>query len=312
MVRHTVLVTGANGFVGSALVKFLVATVSYSVRTATRDAVSSRSEVRAFAVGDIDGATNWSAALDDTDIVVHLAARVHVMRDTATNSMAEFRRVNVQGTLALAEQAALSGVTRFVFLSSIKVNGEEGAFSESDIPAPLDDYGISKLEAENGLRKIALRTGLQVIIIRPPLVYGPGVKANFRSLLRMVTRGVPLPLAAVHNKRSFVSVDNLVAFIGATLTHPQAANETFLISDGHDLSTPELIQGMARAANRTARMFSVPVSLLQAAATLTGRRDMLQRLVGSLTVDINKARNQLGFTPPVTVSEGLRRTAAER
>ena len=258
--------------------------------------------------------TDWSRALTGVSVVVHAAARVHVMVDAATDPLAEFRRVNVQGTLHVARQAAAAGVRRFVFVSSVKVNGEATKlgvpFSAEDVPAPLDPYGVSKMEAEQGLRQIAAETGMAVVIIRPPLVYGPGVKANFAALMRAVQRGWPLPLGAVHNQRSLVALDNLVDFIVTCLAHPQAANQTFLVSDGQDLSTTELVLGLARAAGVSARLLPVPVWALQAGAALLGKRDAVQRLCGNLQVDISKAHNLLGWLPPVSVAEGLRRAVA--
>ncbi|MEP6763622.1 MAG: SDR family oxidoreductase [Gemmatimonadaceae bacterium] len=308
--RKIVLVTGANGFVGTALVKYLLETGEYYLRCATRTNANWSRNVAGFTIGDIDGTTNWQTAIKGVGVVVHLAARVHVMRDRSTNSLQEFRRVNVQGTLALAEQAATNGVKRFVFLSSVKVNGEEGVFSEVSDPAPLDDYGVSKNEAEIGLREIAQRTGMEVVIIRPPLVYGPGVKANFQSLQRLVTRGIPLPFADVRNKRSLVGIDNLTNFINVAMTHLFAANETFFVSDGNDLSTSQLVQAMARAEGRAARLFSVPGSLLMAAASAVGKRSMAQRLLGTLQVDISKAQRLLSWKPVFSVDEGLRRVAS--
>jgi len=264
-------------------------------------------------VGGIDGLSNWTDALCGAKVVVHLAARVHIMRDEAADPLTEFRRVNVEGTLNLARQAADAGVRRFIYLSSIKVNGEqtlcEQSFTVQDVPAPLDPYSISKHEAEESLRKLAQQTGMEVVIIRPPLVYGPGVKANFLAMMRWLHKGVPLPLGAIHNRRSLVALDNLVDLIITCLDHPAAANQTFLISDGEDLSTTELLRRMGLALGRPARLIPVPVSLLTSGAALLGRRDMAQRLCGSLQVDISKARALLGWKPPISVDEGLRRTA---
>jgi len=233
------------------------------------------------------------------------------MEESTAAPLAEFRRVNVQGTLNMARQAAAAGVRRFVFVSSVKVNGEStqfgSPFKADVVPAPLDDYGLSKMEAEQGLREFAAQTGIDVVIIRPPLVYGPGVKANFAALMRAVQRGWPLPLGAVHNQRSLVALDNLVDFIITCVAHPQAANQTFLVSDGQDLSTTELIRGMARAADVPARLLPVPVWALQAGARLLGKGDAIQRLCGNLQVDISKARTLLGWVPPVSVEDGLRR-----
>jgi nucleoside-diphosphate-sugar epimerase len=302
-----VLVTGANGLVGQALCAQLENVGHAVIRT-----VRNLSSLGGWAVGDLHGQTNWLTALGtDTDAVVHTAARVHVMANMMADPVAEFRCVNVNGTLNLALQAAAAGVRRFVFISSIKVNGEstlaDQPFTEQDVAAPQDAYGISKMEAEQGLRKIAADTGMEVVVIRPPLVYGPGVKANFAALMRAVQLGWPLPLGSVHNQRSLVALDNLVDFIVTCITHPQAANQIFLVSDGHDLSTTELVRGMAQAAGVSARLLPVPVWALQAGASLLGKGDAVQRLCGNLQVDISKARSLLGWVPPVSVEEGLRR-----
>ena len=246
---------------------------------------------------------------------MHLAARVHVMAERASNPLVEFRRVNVDGTLNLGRQAAAAGVRRFVFVSSVKVNGEstaaDHAFNAADIPAPQDPYAISKMEAEQGLRRIAAETGMEVVIVRPPLVYGPGVKANFAALMRAVQRGVPLPLASVtHNRRSFVALDNLVDLLITCIDHPAAANQTFLVSDGEDLSTTDLLRRLGQAMNKPARLIPVQPSLLQLGANLLGKGDMAQRLLGNLQVDISHTRQTLGWTPPVSVDEGLRRAVA--
>jgi len=257
---------------------------------------------------------DWGKVLFGITTVVHLAARVHVMHDTEADPLMAFRVVNVEGTLNLARQAAAAGVKRFVFISSVKVNGEltqsGRAFTEADSPDPQDAYGLSKHEAEQGLRQLAVDTGMEVVIIRPPLVYGPGVKANFAALMRAVQRGWPLPLGAVPNQRSLVALSNLVDFIVTCIAHPQAANQTFLVSDGQDLSTTELVRGMARAAGVPARLLPVPVWALQAGATLLGKGDAVQRLCGNLQVDISKARQLLGWVPPISIDEGLRRVVA--
>jgi nucleoside-diphosphate-sugar epimerase len=304
--RHTVLVTGATGFVGTALLERLSREPQFRMRAAVRASAPALSDAAQVVVGDIGASTSWGDALIDVTSIVHLAARVHVMHDTAENPLAAFRAVNVAGTLALARQAADAGVERFVFLSSVKVNGETGRFSETDIVAPSEPYGVSKCEAEVGLREIARTSGMSVVIVRPPLVYGPGVKANFRTLQRAVRRGLMLPLGAVHNRRSLVAVGNLVDLIVVLLTHPRAANETFFVSDGDDLSTTELVELMARAMDRPARLLPVPVFLLKLAATIVGKRDVAQRVLGSLQVDITKARTYLGWVPPLSVVDALR------
>lgn len=258
--------------------------------------------------------TDWSEALKNVEQVVHLAARVHVMNDKSSDPLGDFRRVNVEGTANLARQAAAAGVKRFIYMSSIKVNGEftevGEPFTADDLPAPEDPYGISKNEAEQSLRQITAETGMEVVIIRPPLVYGPGVKANFESMMRWLARGVPLPLAAItENRRSLVALDNLVDLIVTCLNHPAAANQTFLVSDGEDLSTAQLLKRMGVAMGHPARLFYVPPALLKVGAGLINKPGIYQRLCGSLQIDITKTRQLLGWTPPVPVDEGLRRTA---
>jgi nucleoside-diphosphate-sugar epimerase len=308
------LVTGATGFVGQALVRQMVADGRFAVRAAVRRETGVLpAGVECVVTGDLsdlNGEVTWQAALSGVDAVVHLAARVHVMRESASDPLTEFRRVNVAPSLELARRAAEAGVRRFVYLSSVKVNGESGTYTESDAPAPEDAYGVSKHEAEVGLRRIADETGLEVVIIRPPLVYGPGVRANFRALMHAVARGIPLPLGAIDNRRSLVASDNLADFILTCVNHSSARNQTFLVSDGEDLSTTNLIRRLAGAMGRPARLLPVPASLLMMAATLAGQRDAAKRLIGSLQVDISRARRLLNWTPPISVDEGLRRAVA--
>lgn len=330
-----VLATGANGFVGRAIVERLAAgSASFpwsgsrspavsllaekgdcSVRAAVRQRCGVFPEsLEQVVVGSLDGETVWRDALAGMDAVVHAAARVHVMADAAVvDPLAEFRRVNVAGTLNLARHAVSMGVKRFVFLSSIKVNGESTPagrpFSAEDAPAPQDSYGISKLEAELGLMEIAATTEMEVTIIRPPLVYGAGVKANFLSMMQWLQRGIPLPLGAIYNKRSLVGLDNLVDFVLTCLVHPAAANQTFLVADGEDLSTSELLRRMATALGRPAVLLPIPQSILHAFLKVSGQGAMASRLCGSLQVDISKARSILGWRPPVSVEEGIRQTA---
>ena len=310
-----ILVTGATGFVGRALVQRLLAEdESRRVAVAVRRGGQQWPErVLPRVTGDLEPSTDWSVALGGVSAVVHCPARVHVMSDTAADPLAEFRRVNVQGTLNLARQAAAVGAQRFVFVSSIKVNGEATQlgrpFTADDAPAPLDAYGVSKMEAEQGLRELSAQTGMEVVIIRPTLVYGPGVKANFAAMMRWLRRGIPLPLGAIHNQRSVVALDNLVDLIVTCLSHPAAANQTFLVSDGEDVSTTELLQRMGHAMNRPARLIPVPAGLLTQAAALLGKRNVAQRLCGSLQVDIQKTRQLLGWNPPLTLDQGLKKAA---
>ena len=264
-------------------------------------------------VGAIDGETDWSAALNGVDAVIHLAARVHVMKDSAADPLAEFLKINLYGTSNLAQQAASAGVKRFVYVSSVKVNGEQTTvnrpFLESDEPDPQDPYGISKWRAEQALRRIAQETGLEIVIVRPPLVYGPGVKGNFVSLLDAIDRGMPLPLAGAHNARSLVYVGNLVDALIACATHPAAAGQTYLVSDGDDVSTALLVDMIAQSLGRNSRSFNFPPGLLRAAATLLGRAEQMDRLFGSLRVSDEKIRGELGWSPPCTLEQGLRETA---
>jgi len=309
-----ILLTGSTGFIGGGLLERMSAEVGVETVAVVRDSsVGLPAHAAIFRVGEIGADTDWRGALERIDAVVHCAARVHVMRDTSSDPLAEFRQVNVNGTLNLAGQAARAGVRRFIFISSVKVNGE-GTESGSPYladspPAPLDPYGISKMEAEQGLRALASETGMEVVIIRPVLVYGPGVKANFRSMMGWLSKGVPLPLGAIHNSRSLVALDNLVDLIVTCIDHPNAANQTFLVNDAEDLSTTELLQRMGRALGKPARLLPVPAPLLRVGAALLGKDAVAQRLCGSLQVDISKTRELLGWTPPVSVDEALRRTA---
>lgn len=366
VVKSNILITGINGFVGRGLAAALQGSDRLVKGTERGDRILKKRGLKngfqIFVTGEIDERTDWSEALDGIDVVVHLAARVHVMDDLADDPLAEFRKVNTAGTLNLARQAVAAGVKRFIFISSIKVNGEltgrpgnKGKygltqrckdaqvkkkrneeisfFSEEDVACPQDAYAVSKYEAEQGLLAIAEETGMEVVIIRPPLVYGPGVKANFRLLMKWVQRGVPLPLGAVHNKRSFVALDNLVSFIIYCIDHPRAANEVFLISDGEDVSTTELLQKMARAFGKRSFLMPVPVGLMTFLAGLIHRlcrftqinrktkngfmqrrtgakvEDIADRLFGSLQVNSSKARDLLGWEPVVSMDEALKRTA---
>lgn len=313
-VRPT-LVTGANGFVGTALCVHLLER-GRPVRAVVRRAESASlpAGLEVVAAPRVLEGEFPAALLDGIDAVVHTAARVHVMDDTASDPLAEFRRVNVAGTLRLARRAAEAGVRRFVFVSSIKVNGErtdrDRPFTADDPPAPVDPYGISKLEAEEGLRALASGGGMEVVIIRPVLVYGPGVKGNFAAMMRWLHRGVPLPFGTVENRRSLVAVENLAHLLATCVEHPAAANRTFLVSDAHDLSTPELLRRTAAALGVKPRLLPVPPGLIAMASRMLGRQAVAQRLMGSLQVDVTATRSLLGWMPPVPIDEALRRTAA--
>lgn len=304
-----VLVTGATGFVGRALLARLQQDGHQTIA-----AVRSTPDFDQTWVGEIDAQTDWEKVLSNCDVVVHAAARVHQMRDGAIDSLGEFRRVNTAGTHNLAHQAAAAGVKRLIFISTIKVNGEftvaGNAFTSDDAPAPVDPYGISKHEAEQLLSQVAYETDMEVVIIRPPLVYGYGVKANFESMLRLLVQGVPLPLAAVtENRRSLVALDNLVDLIVTCLNHPVAANQTFLVSDGEDLSTADLLRRMGAAMGHPAHLFYMPTGLLKFGASVLNMQGLYQRVCSSLQLDISKTRHLLGWAPPVSVDEGLRRAA---
>lgn len=304
--------TGANGFVGTALCAQLL-DQGFEVRGAVR---SERSVIPAgierIAVGGMAGDTDWSDALRGVDCVIHLAARVHVMREGSADPLAEFRKVNVAGTRRLAEAATAAGVKRFVYVSSIKVNGEatfERPFSESDVPNPVDPYGISKWEAEATLRKISDETGLEAVVLRPPLVYGPGVGGNFARMLAWIEKGIPLPLGSVRNRRSMIYVENLADALIHCTTHPKAAYETFLVADSESISTPELIKTLSEKMGRKSRVFSFPVSLLKLLGKFTGKSSEIERLTGSLEADASKIRKMLGWNPPRPLDDGLKITA---
>jgi nucleoside-diphosphate-sugar epimerase/GT2 family glycosyltransferase len=311
-----VLVTGANGFIGRALCADL-SSRGYRVLAAVRKktVVDQPATVQQVAIGDIDERTDWMAALSGVDCVVHLAARVHLMRETAADPLAEYRRANVAFTLNLARQAASSGVRRFVFMSSIKVNGEGTPigqpFTADDVPRPLDSYGVSKLEAEQALMKLAEHTGMEVVILRPVLVYGPGVKANFRQMMLWLRKGVPLPLGALYNRRSLLALDNLDDCIATCLHHPAAANQTFLVSDGDDLTVTDLLQRIAASFPNRARLMPVPIFLLKILGLMLGGAAVVQRLCDTLQVDITKTRRLLDWEPPVSIDDALRNTVQQ-
>ena len=313
-----VLITGADGFVGNAVCRRLLES-GLTPRAGLRNASlwpalqAATPGLDEFAViGDLGANPDLRSALEDVSAVVHLAARVHIMHDSALDPLNEFRRVNVGGTVAMALAAAAEGVRRFVFVSTVKVNGESTAgrpFTEGDLPAPQDPYAVSKWEAEEALRGIAAETGLEVAIIRPPLVYGPGVRANFLRLMRLVERGLPLPLPNTNNRRSLIGVENLADCLVRCVMHPGAANHTFMVSDGQDVSTRELVVRLAPSLGRSARFLPVPELALRLAARLVGKQSAINRLLGSLEIDSSNVRRTLEWEPPVTFSCGLEATA---
>lgn len=310
-----VLVTGANGFVGATLCKRLTEQgikTKAAIRT-DRSAGNHSFIVPTVEVGDMHAGTDWSAALAGVTHIVHLAARAHVMREVARDPLADFRAVNTAGTVNLARQAATAGVRRFVYVSTIKVNGERTSgqsFRADDNPQPEDAYALSKFEAELALKEISQHSGLEVVIVRPPLVYGPGVKGNFLTILRVIKKGWPLPLASCNNRRSLVGLTNLVSLLEKCVTHPAAAGQVFLAVDDEGLSTPERLSRVARALSRKARLLPFPPAMLSLAASIAGRPGIYERLCGALQVDAGKAFELLGWIPPSSVDAELARTAS--
>ena len=307
-----VLVTGATGFIGRALCRALQLH-GYAVRAASRGTpISRKGAIEYVRVGGLGPETDWRTALQNMETVVHLAARAHVMKEGSADPLAEFRHVNTVGTSQLAAMAAQAGVRRLVYVSTIKVNGEataEDAFREDDAPRPSDPYAVSKWEAEQALRHISAETGMEVVIVRPPLVYGPGVAGNFLVMLKWLERGIPLPLANINNRRSLVGLQNLVSLLTACLTHPRAAGEVFLASDGEDLSTSELLRRTAQSLGKSAHLFPLPVGLLRTIAKALGKSGVYERLCGSLVVNSSKAHRLLRWSPVSSVEDELRRTA---
>ena len=309
-----IAVTGAAGLVGAALCGELYSR-GFAVRSVVRSLHSAEpaSGVEQIAVSNLDAATDWSSALGGVDCVIHCAARAHVMHETEADALAAYRSVNVDGSRRLAEQAAAAGVRRLVYLSSIKVNGE----STDGLPRPFearndevnpeDSYGVSKWEAEQALWAVAASTCLEVVVVRPPLVYGPSVKGNLARLLKLVRLGVPLPFGAVQNQRSLIGLDNLVDLLIRCVDHPTAAGQTLLVSDGEDISTPDLLRYMANALGRSARLLPVSVALLRLVGRALGKQAEIDRLVGSLKIDSRHTRELLDWNPPVSVAEGIRR-----
>ena len=312
----TTLITGSSGFVGMNLCSEMNALGHETHRVIRSGArLDSRNSTKDhfYFIDEIGANTDWSAALAGINCVIHCAARAHVMHENETDALAAYRAVNVEGTRNLAKQAADAGVKRFIFLSSIKVNGERTIsgthFTSKANAFPEDAYGISKWEAEQALHEVSARTGLEVVIIRPPLVYGPGVKGNFLSLLSWLDKGILLPLGAIHNQRSLVGIDNLIDLIITCISHPAAANQTFLVSDDEYLSTTELLRRISKALGKPARLVPAPASLLQLVAKILGKQNIAQRLLGNLQLDISHTKEILGWAPPVSVDEGLSKTA---
>jgi nucleoside-diphosphate-sugar epimerase len=312
--KKTVLVTGATGFVGHFLCTRLLLE-GWTVRgtiLASKSPSSLAVGVEAVAINPIEANTSWDHAFNRIDVVIHLAARVHVMCETTTDPLKEFRRVNTEGTINLARQAAANGVRRFVFISTIGVNGNNSGgkpYTENDEPHPHNPYSVSKNEAEQALREISYETGMEVVIVRAPLVYGPGNPGNFLSFLRIISKVLPLPLASLSNKRSIIYVGNLVDALANCASHPAAAGKTYLVSDGEDVSTPELINRMASAMGKQARLFPFPSGLMLLMGRILGKSAVVERLVGSLQVDSSKIQRELGWTPPFTMEQGLMETA---
>jgi UDP-glucose 4-epimerase len=306
--KPALLITGANGFVGQALC-LEAADEGFPVITLTRKPLKSSNFLESIVLDDFSKSDSIRSNLEKVQVVIHLAARVHVMNEFTDYPLNEYRKVNVENTLAIAKAAATSGVKRFIYLSSVKVNGEETflgkPFAADDVPAPQDPYGISKLEAETALLSLGKQTGMDVVIIRPPLVYGPGVGANFAAMMRGVLLGIPLPLGSISNQRSMVALGNLIDLILLCTTHPAAANQVFLVSDGDDISLPQLLRKMATALGAPSRIFPFPISLIWLGSKLLGRQNVAQRLCSSLQLDIAKTKELLGWIPPVSVDQGL-------
>ncbi|HEY0289056.1 MAG TPA: SDR family oxidoreductase [Pseudomonas sp.] len=309
------LITGASGFLGGALVNVLSQVASLDVVASSRSHSHLPDDVVFHSVSEINSHTDWSEALNQIEVLVHTAARVHIMNDTVEDPLALFRAVNTAGTLNLARQAAAAGVKRFIFISSVKVNGEstsrDGCFSADDPPQPTDAYAVSKYEAEQGLLALSRETSMEVVIIRPVLVYGPGVKANFLQLMRLLHKGIPLPLGAIHNRRSFVGLENLIDFIRLCIDHPAAANQIFLVSDGHDVSSSDLARAIVRLMGSKLWLPPIPGQVISLLAKLLGREAAASRLLGSLRVSISKNRERLNWSPPVSLDDGLKRTVEQ-
>ncbi|OQY09819.1 MAG: hypothetical protein B6I30_09250 [Desulfobacteraceae bacterium 4572_187] len=313
ILKKIVLVTGAAGFIGRELCRKMLAGNWY-VRGIMRRSTYRNNlpfGVDVIPIEEITPRTDWSKILFGVHTVVHLAAQAHVINGLSEDSLAAYRYVNTAGTERLAQTASASGVKRFVYLSTVKVNGEgkAGPYAEKDDPEPIDPYGISKWEAEQILYEISDQTGMEMVVLRPPLVYGPWVKANFLHLLKILDRSIPLPLASINNRRSLIFLGNLLSAIVTCINHPRAAGQTFLVSDGEDVSTPELIRHINSALGRPARLFPFPPVMLKMAGIITGKSVAMDRLLRSLTIDCSKIRRELDWQAPFSMEQGLRETA---
>jgi nucleoside-diphosphate-sugar epimerase len=309
------LLTGTTGFIGKAIVQNLLLckkSNNFLTLAIRHPSDTLQSNIKSVLINNILPTTDWSQALANAKVVIHLAARAHILNDTATNPLVNFRETNTAGTLNLARQAATAGVRRFIFISSIGVNGNQTfdkPFTVTDIPNPTEPYAISKHEAELGLKQIAAQTGMEVVIIRPPLVYGANAPGNFGKLIKTLASRIPLPLGSIHNHRSLVALPNLIDLITTCIDHPAAANQTFLVSDGEDLSTTDLLRRLGHALGKPARLLPVPQKLLETTLTLLGKRAIAQRLCGNLQIDMTHTCQTLNWKPPVNVDEALYQTA---
>jgi nucleoside-diphosphate-sugar epimerase len=308
MPRDKILVTGGNGFIGSSLVTKLLESrqVVVGIRDGCKYPIS---DLEVFRYPIIDINTDWNPMIEKVKVVVHTAARAHIIKDNEADPLKEFRNVNVEGALNLGRQAAKAGVKRFIFISSIGVNGNINSkpFTEQDSPDPSEAYAVTKWEAEAGLLNIAKETSMEVVIIRPPLVYGANAPGNFRRLVTSVNKGIPLPLGSIHNKRTLVALDNLVDLINTCIDHPAAANQVFLAGDDEDVSTTLLLQKVGLVLGKPARLINVPPMLIKLGAAILGKSDSANSLLGNLQVDISKARELLGWEPPITIDEGIKK-----
>ncbi|MCK5896478.1 MAG: NAD-dependent epimerase/dehydratase family protein [Cocleimonas sp.] len=309
-----ILVTGATGFVGMALIRHLNKATNHSITAVTRKIIPDLpTTIFQVCINNLDAKIVWTDTLKDIDVIIHTAARVHIMNEKEHNPLHAFRETNVEGTLNLAKQAAKAGVKRFIYLSSIKVNGEftqpQHPFTANDLPHPVGAYAQSKYEAEQALQALAKQTNIEIVIIRPPLVYGEGVKGNFLTMMKWLNKGIPLPFARIHNTRSLVALENIIDLIEQCLYHPAAVNEVFLVSDDHDLSTSQLLKQLQQHLKKANSLYFFPTSLLTLLATLIRKTTVSQRLFSSLQIDMEKTKTHLNWVPPVSMEKALQKTA---